>query len=130
MNTNKPIFDNLKNGGFFLSFWLYDFLYFMKTKEKLLGYFSNIELINMVTKEQVEIDLLDIFVSLNRGLNISDVTFQINNLYANRGEQADPMVLQEVLNELTAKGCLRKFQVGTLDSWKITEEGEDYFYSL
>jgi hypothetical protein len=102
----------------------------MKTKEKLLGYFDEVVLIIMVIKEQVEVDMLDIFVSLNRGLNISDVTFQINNLYAPRGEQATPDLLQEVLNELTEKGYLRKFQVGTLDSWKITEEGEDYFYGL
>lgn len=87
-------------------------------------------LINMVMKGQIEVDLLDIFVSLNRGLNISDVTFQINNLYAPRGEQAETEMLLEVLNELTEKGYLRKFQVGTIDSWKITEDGEDYFYSL
>lgn len=84
----------------------------------------------MVTKEQVEVDLLDIFVSLNRGLNISDITFQINNLYAPRGEKAEPEMILEVLNDLTEKGFLRKFQVGALDSWKITEEGEDHFYSL
>ena len=87
-------------------------------------------LITIAIKEQVEVDLLDIFVSLNRGLNISDVTFQINNLYAPRGEKAEPEMLMDVLNELTENGYLRKFQVGTLDSWKITEDGEDYFYSL
>lgn len=130
MNVNRPIFDKLKNGGFFLSFWLCDFLHSVKTKEKFLEDLCDYILVNMVIKEQVEVDLLDIFVSLNRGLNISDVTFQINNLYAPRGETAEPEMLLEVLNELTEKGCLKKFQVGTLDSWKITEDGEDYFYSL
>jgi hypothetical protein len=130
LNIFRPIFDILKNGGFFLSFWLGDFLPSVRTKEKFLEELCDIILVNMVTKEQVEVDLLDIFVSLNRGLNISDVTFQINNLYAPKGEQATPEILLEVLNELTEKGYLRKFQVGTIDSWKITEEGEDYFYSL
>lgn len=84
----------------------------------------------MVMKEQVEMDLLDIFVSLRRGLNISDINFQLNNLYAQRGEKVEQEVLQEVLASLTEKGYLKVFQVGTIDSWKITEEGEDYFYSL
>jgi len=101
-----------------------------KIKEKFLGEINDDILINMVLKEQIETDLLDIFVSLNRGLNISDVTFQINNLYAPRGEKAEPAILLEVLNELAEKGYLKTFQVGTIDSWKITEEGEDYFYNL
>ncbi len=84
----------------------------------------------MVMKEQIEVDLLDIFVSLNRGLNISDISFQLNNLYAPKGESAEPEMILAVLNALTEKEFLRKFQVGTLDSWKITEDGEDYFYSL
>ncbi|MHA1198969.1 MAG: hypothetical protein ACTSQF_06420 [Candidatus Heimdallarchaeaceae archaeon] len=84
----------------------------------------------MVTKEQIEVDLLDIFVSLNRGLNISDITFQLNNLYSPRGETAEPEMILEVLNALTEKEYLRKFQVGSLDSWKITDDGEDYFYTL
>jgi len=87
-------------------------------------------LVNMVTKEQIEVDLLDIFVSLNRGLNISDITFQLNNLYSPRGETAEPEMILEVLNALTEKEYLRKFQVGSLDSWKITDDGEDYFYTL
>lgn len=84
----------------------------------------------MVEKQQIEIDLLDIFVSLNRGLNLSDVMFQLNNLYAPRGEKVEQAVLIEVLNSLTEKDYLKNFQVGSLDSWKITDEGEDYFYSL
>ena len=84
----------------------------------------------MVEKEQIEMDLLDIFVSLNRGLNISDVMFQLNNLYAPKGETVEQDILLEVLNSLTEKGYLKTFQVGALDSWKITEDGEDYFYSL
>lgn len=84
----------------------------------------------MVEKQQIEIDLLDIFVSLNRGLNLSDVMFQLNNLYTPRGEKAEQAVLIEVLNSLTEKEYLKNFKVGSLDSWKITDEGEDYFYSL
>ena len=84
----------------------------------------------MVTKEQVEMDLLDIFVSLQKGLNISDISFQLNNLYAPKGEKVEQDMLVEVLAALTDKGYLKTFQVGSLDSWKITEEGEDYFYSL
>jgi hypothetical protein len=84
----------------------------------------------MVEKQQIEMDLLDIFVSLNRGLNISDVMFQLNNLYAPKGEKVEQGVLLEVLNSLTEQGYLKTFQVGALDSWKITEDGEDYFYSL
>ena len=84
----------------------------------------------MVMKEQIEMDLLDIFVSLQKGLNISDISFQLNNLYAPRGEKVEKDMLVDVLTSLTDKGYLKTFQVGTLDSWKITEEGEDYFYSL
>lgn len=84
----------------------------------------------MVEKQQIEIDLLDIFVSLNRGLNLSDVMFQLNNLYAPRGEKVEQAVLIEVLNSLTEKDYLKNFKVGALDSWKITDEGENYFYSL
>lgn len=84
----------------------------------------------MVEKQQIEIDLLDIFVSLNRGLNLSDVMFQLNNLYAPKGESVEQEVLIEVLASLTEKNYLKNFKVGALDSWKITEEGEDYFYSL
>ena len=84
----------------------------------------------MVEKQQIEVDLLDIFVSLNRGLNLSDVMFQLNNLYAPRGETVEQDVLIEVLTSLTEKGYLKSFQVGALDSWKITEDGEDYFYNL
>ena len=81
----------------------------------------------MVEKQQIEMDLLDIFVSLNRGLNLSDVMFQLNNLYAPKGEKVEQEMLMEVLAD---KGYLKTFQVGALDSWKITEDGEDYFYSL
>lgn len=84
----------------------------------------------MVMKEQIEVDLLDIFVSLNKGLNISELTFQLNNLYAPKGETIKPDVLNEILNTLTEKEFLNKFQVGKIDTWKITENGEDYFYSL
>ena len=61
----------------------------------------------MVEKQQIEMDLLDIFVSLNRGLNISDVMFQLNNLYAPKGEKVEQDILLEVLNSLTEKGYLK-----------------------
>ncbi len=117
----------ISKGEFLLSFWIDDFL---KFREKFLEDLDNIMLISMVTKEQVKVDLLDIFVSLNRGLNISDITFQVNNLYSPRGEKAEHEMIMEVLDELTEKEFLKKFQVGSLDSWKITEDGEDHFYSL
>ena len=63
----------------------------------------------MVEKQQIEIDLLDIFVSLNRGLNLSDVMFQLNNLYAPRGESVEQEVLIEVLASLTEKDYLKNF---------------------
>lgn len=85
---------------------------------------------NMLEKEQVIIDVLDIFVSAKRGLSFGDVMFQLNDIYRAKGEMMEKSLLTDILNDLTMQGFLNKFQVGTLDSWKITEEGEDHFYSL
>jgi len=84
----------------------------------------------MLEKEQVAIDVLDIFVSAKRGLSFGDVMFQLNDIYRAKGEIMEKSLLTDILNDLTMQGFLNKFQVGTLDSWKITEEGEDHFYSL
>ena len=84
----------------------------------------------MLEKEQVVIDVLDIFVSAKRGLSFGDVMFQLNDIYRAKGEIMEKSLLTDILNDLTMQGFLNKFQVGTLDSWKITEEGEDHFYSL
>jgi hypothetical protein len=85
---------------------------------------------NMLEKEQVIIDVLDIFVSAKRGLAFGDVMFQLNDIYRAKGEIMEKSLLTDILNDLTMQGFLNKFQIGTLDSWKITEEGEDHFYSL
>lgn len=84
----------------------------------------------MLEKEKVIIDVLDIFVSAKRGLAFSDVMFQLNNIYQPRGEMMEKSLLTDIMNELTMQGHLNKFKVGTVDTWKITEEGEDHFYSL
>lgn len=84
----------------------------------------------MLEKEQVIIDVLDIFVSAKRGLSFGDVMFQLNDIYRAKGEIMEKSLLTDILNDLTMQGFLNKFQVGALDSWKITEEGEDHFYSL
>jgi hypothetical protein len=84
----------------------------------------------MLEKEKVIIDVLDIFVSAKRGLAFSDVMFQLNNIYQPRGEMMEKSLLTDIMNELTMQGHLNKFKVGTVDTWKITEEGEDHFYSM
>jgi hypothetical protein len=84
----------------------------------------------MLEKEKVIIDVLDIFVSAKRGLSFSDVMFQLNNIYQPRGEMMEKSLLTDIMNELTMQGHLNKFKVGTVDTWKITEEGEDHFYSM
>ena len=84
----------------------------------------------MLEKTKIIVDVLDIFVSLKRGLNLADINFQLNNIYESQGKTVDKEILIEILNELTAEGYLRTFKVGALDSWKITEEGEDHFYDL
>ncbi len=85
---------------------------------------------NMLEKTKVIVDVLDIFVSLKRGLTLTDVNFQLNNIYASHDKTVDQQILTEVINELTTAGYLKTFKVGSLDSWKITEEGEDHFYDL
>ncbi len=84
----------------------------------------------MLEKEKVIIDVLDIFVSAKRGLSFSDVMFQLNNIYQPRGEMMEKSLLIDIMNDLTMQGHLNKFKVGTVDTWKITEEGEDHFYSM
>ena len=84
----------------------------------------------MLEKEKVIIDVLDIFVSAKRGLSFSDVMFQLNNIYQPRGAIMEKSLLTDIMNELTMQGHLNKFKVGTVDTWKITEEGEDHFYSM
>ena len=84
----------------------------------------------MLEKEKVIVDVLDIFVSARRGLAFGDIMFQLNNIYQPRGEIMEKSLLLDILDELTIQGYIKKFLVGTLDSWKITEEGEDHFYTL
>ena len=84
----------------------------------------------MLEKTKVIVDVLDIFVSLKRGLHLTDISFQLNNIYETHGEKVDQQMLIEIINELTTDGYLKTFKVGSLDSWKITEEGEDHFYDL
>jgi hypothetical protein len=84
----------------------------------------------MLEKEKVIIDVLDIFVSAKRGLSFSDVMFQLNNIYQPGGEMMEKSLLTDIMNDLTMQGHLNKFKVGTVDTWKITEEGEDHFYSM
>jgi hypothetical protein len=84
----------------------------------------------MLEKDKVIVDVLDIFVSAKRGLAFSDVMFQLNNIYQSRGAMMEKSLLEDIMNDLTMQGHLNKFKVGTVDTWKITEEGEDYFYSL
>ncbi|MHA1201005.1 MAG: hypothetical protein ACTSQ4_00615 [Candidatus Heimdallarchaeaceae archaeon] len=85
---------------------------------------------NMLEKTKVIVDVLDIFVSLKRGLTLTDINFQLNNIYESHGKTVDQQMLIEIINELTTDGYLKTFKVGSLDSWKITEEGEDHFYDL
>ncbi|NPD87134.1 MAG: hypothetical protein HGN29_00320 [Asgard group archaeon] len=84
----------------------------------------------MLEKEKVIIDVLDIFVSARRGLAFSDIMFQLNDIYQSRGAMMEKSLLEDIMNDLTMQGHLNKFKVGTVDTWKITEEGEDYFYSM
>ncbi|MCG3215269.1 MAG: hypothetical protein KAS63_00990 [Candidatus Heimdallarchaeota archaeon] len=84
----------------------------------------------MLEKEKVIIDVLDIFVSAKRALSFADVIFQLNNIYQPINEIMEKSLLMDVLNDLTIQGYIKKFLVGTIDSYKITEEGEDYFYSM
>lgn len=84
----------------------------------------------MLEKEKVIIDVLDIFVSARRGLSFSDIMFQLSDIYQSRGAMMEKSLLTDIMNDLTMQGHLNKFKVGTVDTWKITEEGEDYFYSM
>ncbi|MHA2357621.1 MAG: hypothetical protein ACXABK_02485 [Candidatus Heimdallarchaeaceae archaeon] len=84
----------------------------------------------MLEKEQIIMDVLDIFVSTKRGLNFSDIMFQLNTIYQPSGEMMEKSMLLDILDDLTMQGHIKKFVVGTLDTWKITEEGEDHFYSM
>lgn len=84
----------------------------------------------MLEKDKVIVDVLDIFVSAKRGLSFSDVMFQLNDIYQSRGAMMEKSLLEDIMNDLTMQGHLNKFKVGTVDTWKITEEGEDHFYSL
>lgn len=84
----------------------------------------------MLEKEKVIIDVLDIFVSAKRGLAFSDIMFQLNDIYQSRGALMEKSLLTDIMNDLTMQGHLNKFKVGTVDTWKVTEEGEDYFYSM
>lgn len=83
-----------------------------------------------MNKEKYTTDILDIMATQKRGFSVADIMLQLNTLYAPRGEKPDQKVVEEVLNELTEKGYLKRFTVGIIPQWKITEEGEDYFYSL
>jgi len=84
-----------------------------------------------MSNNSLEVDILDIMYSAKRGFSIADLLLQINNIYMAAGkgkvEQED---VEKVLNELTEKGYLKKFKVGIVDNWKITEEGIDFFESL
>ncbi len=84
----------------------------------------------MLEKEKIIIDVLDILVSARRGLALGDLIFQLNDIYQSSGQIIEKYLLIDILDYLTIQGYIRKFQVGTLDSWKITEEGEDHFYSM
>ena len=77
----------------------------------------------MLDKNRVIIDTLDIFVSLKRGLTLSDILFQLNNMYEPQGEKIDQELITEILEELSSNGNLKTFKVGAIDNWKITEDG-------
>ncbi len=84
----------------------------------------------MIGKEQYILDILDIMSTQKRGFSIADLMMQLNVLYSAKGEKPEQKIVEEVLNDLTSNGYLKSFKVGSISEWKITEEGEDYFYSL
>ena len=83
-----------------------------------------------MNEAQLMVDILDIMCSMNKGFSIADLLVQLNNLYATRGEQVEQAIIRKVLDDLTEQGYLKTYTVGVLPSWKITPEGEDFFYSL
>ena len=84
----------------------------------------------MLEKEKVIVDVLDILVSARRGLSFGDIIFQLNDIYQPGGQMMEKSLLLDILDDLTIQGHVTKFLVGTLDSWKITDEGENHFYSM
>ncbi|MBA7538360.1 hypothetical protein ES705_30635 [subsurface metagenome] len=98
--------------------------------ENFLGVELDISVMNMLDKERVRIDVLDVFCVAKRGLSIADVLMQLNSMYVRSGEKLEQQMLQDVLDELTEKGYLKTYKVGILSSWKITEEGIEYFEDM
>ncbi|MCK4844708.1 MAG: hypothetical protein KAS95_03455 [Candidatus Heimdallarchaeota archaeon] len=85
---------------------------------------------NMLDKERVRIDVLDVFCVAKRGLSIADVLMQLNGMYVRFGEKLEQQMLQDILDELTEIGYLKTYTVGVLNNWKITEEGIEYFEDM
>ncbi len=83
-----------------------------------------------MNNKQIEIDVLDIMYSAKRGFSIADLLLQLNNIYTAAGKKnIEQRELEQVLNKLTERGYLKKYKVGIVDNWKITEEGIDFFES-
>ena len=98
--------------------------------ENFLDVELDISVMNMLDKERVRIDVLDVFCVAKRGLSIADVLMQLNGMYVRFGEKLEQQMLQDILDELTEIGYLKTYTVGVLNNWKITEEGIEYFEDM
>jgi len=98
--------------------------------ENFLGVELDISVMNMLDKERVKIDVLDVFCVAKRGFSIADVLMQLNSMYVRSGEKLEQQMLQDVLDDLTEIEYLKTYKVGILNSWKITEEGIEYFEDM
>lgn len=83
----------------------------------------------MVEIEKMKLDILDIMVSMKKGYSIADLMMQLANLYAPLGEKPNQEQVESILDEFKKEGYIKEFMVGTLPSYKITDEGEEFFYT-
>ena len=123
---------NLKYYGYYYCFFIVEIF---KTSvqfysENFLDVELDISVMNMLDKERVRIDVLDVFCIAKRGLSIADVLMQLNNMYVRSGEKLEQQMLQDILDKLTEIGYLKTYKVGILNNWKITEGGIEYYEDM
>lgn len=123
---------NLKYYGYYYCFFIVEI--FKTTvqfySENFLDVELDISVMNMLDKERVKIDVLDVFCVAKRGLPMADVLMQLNSMYVRSGEKLEHQMLQEILDKLTEIGYLKTYKVGILNTWKITKEGIEYFEDM
>lgn len=123
---------NLKYYGYYYYFFIVEIFKISVQfySENFLDVELDILVMNMLDRERVRIDVLDVFCGAKRGLPMADVLMQLNSMYVRSGEKLEQQMLQDILEELTEIGYLRTYKVGILNTWKITDEGIEYYEDL